>query len=38
MDVLAGLGISPTVLVAAVGGLFAVVALGFGARALFGRQ
>jgi tight adherence protein C len=38
MDFLAGLGISPTVLVAAVGGLFAVVALGFGARALFGGQ
>jgi tight adherence protein C len=38
MDFLAGLGFSPTVLMAAVGGLCAVVALGFGARALFGGR
>lgn len=34
MDLVAGL--SPTMLVAAVGGLVAVIAIGFGARALFG--
>ena len=38
MDFLAGLGIPPTVLLAAVGGLFAVVALGFLGRALFGAK
>ena len=38
MDFLAGLGIPPTVLLAAVGGLFAVVALGFMGRALFGGK
>ena len=36
MDFLAGLGISSSMLVATVGGLFAVVALGLGGRALFG--
>jgi tight adherence protein C len=34
MDFLAGLGISPSMLIAVVGGLFAVIALGFGSRAL----
>ena len=36
MDLLAG--INPTMLVAAVGGLVAVIAIGMGARALFGGQ
>jgi tight adherence protein C len=36
MDLIAG--ISPTMLVAAVGGLIAVIAIGFGARALFGGK
>ncbi len=36
MDLIAGL--SPTMIVAAVGGLVAVVAIGFGARALFGGR
>jgi len=36
MDLIAGL--SPTMLVAAVGGLVAVIAIGFGARALFGGR
>ena len=36
MDALAQLGLSPTTLVAAVGGLIAVIAIGMGARALFG--
>jgi tight adherence protein C len=36
MDLIAG--ISPTILIAAVGGLIAVVAIGFGARALFGGR
>jgi tight adherence protein C len=31
-------GISPTMLIAAVGGLIAVIAIGFGARALFGGR
>jgi tight adherence protein C len=38
MDALANLGLSPTMLVALGGGLFAVIALGFGARALFGGK
>jgi tight adherence protein C len=38
MDFLAGLGISPTVLLAGVGGLFAVVVLGFMGRAMFGAK
>ena len=29
-------GFSPTMIVAAVGGVIAVIAIGFGARALFG--
>ena len=36
MDLIAG--ISPTMLIAAVGGVIAVVAIGFGARALFGGR
>ena len=36
MDLIAG--ISPTMLVAAVGGVVAVIAIGFGARALFGGR
>src|SRR3954465_15695961 len=36
MDLIAGL--SPTMLVAAVGGVVAVIAIGFGARALFGGR
>jgi tight adherence protein C len=36
MDLIAG--ISPTMLIAAVGGLIAVIAIGFGARALFGGR
>jgi len=36
MDLIAG--VSPTMLIAAVGGVIAVVAIGFGARALFGGR
>ena len=36
MDLFAG--VNPTMLVAAVGGLVAVIAIGFGARALFGGR
>ena len=37
MDFLAGLGLSPQALVAVGAGLFAVIVLAFGARALFGK-